>query len=360
MTTGRVKRSVKRQVMPFYGKKGVGWVKDPKKAAYNKVYKKTTIKSPMPYFKSPLSVKPAKSDHATPQKNSPSFDISNGMPETIATSSKALSVSSSNFEQLKQDLTEVYENRSRLKRQLAKAQTGYYLTFIFTSKDKKQAKKENIEHLKQAIDNAFIDLTFRKNMKDAGSWDECTHYFQELMQSSAMIWDLTSRQDTDKYRQRTVADESVDRKPINSREHKILEFIKSDVDNLYIPNVNGADLYVYPTFIVLFKNYKEFGIHDLQQINVSVTAQGFHEEQKVPADAVVVGETYKYTNKSGQPDKRFQNNYAIPVVKYGSLSFRSEAGINDRYMFSNFDKFAEFGKSFVKYAQANLKIPVHQ
>ncbi|WP_440894931.1 hypothetical protein ACS127_10165 [Amphibacillus sp. Q70] len=41
-TTGRAKRAVKKSVVPGYGKKGMGWVKDPKKAAYNKVYNKTT------------------------------------------------------------------------------------------------------------------------------------------------------------------------------------------------------------------------------------------------------------------------------------------------------------------------------
>jgi hypothetical protein len=42
-TTGRAKRAVKKKVIPGYGKKGMGWVKNPKKAAYNKVYKKTSF-----------------------------------------------------------------------------------------------------------------------------------------------------------------------------------------------------------------------------------------------------------------------------------------------------------------------------
>jgi len=42
-TTGRVKKSVKKALIPGYGKKGAGWVKNPKKAAYNKVYKKTSF-----------------------------------------------------------------------------------------------------------------------------------------------------------------------------------------------------------------------------------------------------------------------------------------------------------------------------
>ncbi|MGC3797822.1 restriction endonuclease, partial [Enterococcus faecium] len=37
------KRAVKKAVIPGYGKKGTGWIKTPKKAAYNKVYKKTTF-----------------------------------------------------------------------------------------------------------------------------------------------------------------------------------------------------------------------------------------------------------------------------------------------------------------------------
>lgn len=42
-TTGKLKRKVKKQFIPYYGKKGSGLIKDPKKAIYNKVYNKTTI-----------------------------------------------------------------------------------------------------------------------------------------------------------------------------------------------------------------------------------------------------------------------------------------------------------------------------
>lgn len=42
-TTGKLKRKAKRAVNPFYGKKGIGWIKNPKKAAHNAVYHRTTI-----------------------------------------------------------------------------------------------------------------------------------------------------------------------------------------------------------------------------------------------------------------------------------------------------------------------------
>lgn len=41
-TTGRLNRSIKRSINPFYGKKGMG-ILHPKKALYNKVYNKTTF-----------------------------------------------------------------------------------------------------------------------------------------------------------------------------------------------------------------------------------------------------------------------------------------------------------------------------
>jgi len=42
-TTGRLKKEIKGAINPFYGKKGMGWIRDPEKALYNKVYNKTTF-----------------------------------------------------------------------------------------------------------------------------------------------------------------------------------------------------------------------------------------------------------------------------------------------------------------------------
>lgn len=42
-TTGKAKRKIKKALIPGYGKKGMGFIKNPKKSVYNKVYKKTTF-----------------------------------------------------------------------------------------------------------------------------------------------------------------------------------------------------------------------------------------------------------------------------------------------------------------------------
>ena len=42
-TTGKWKRRVKRTINPFYGKKGMGFIRNPKRSVKNRVYKRTTF-----------------------------------------------------------------------------------------------------------------------------------------------------------------------------------------------------------------------------------------------------------------------------------------------------------------------------
>ena len=89
------------------------------------------------------------------------------MPETIATSSRALAVGSGDFEQLKRSLIDVYENRAKLRKQLTKVKFNYFITYIFSSSEKRQYKKKLINKLAESLENAYINLNFRKGMKDA-------------------------------------------------------------------------------------------------------------------------------------------------------------------------------------------------
>ena len=65
-TTGKMKRSIKKAVNPLYGKKGMGYVNDPKKAVYNKVYNKTTFS-----VKDALGSSRSKRSANTPTNNQP-------------------------------------------------------------------------------------------------------------------------------------------------------------------------------------------------------------------------------------------------------------------------------------------------
>jgi hypothetical protein len=53
----------------------------------------------------------------------------------------------------------------------------------------------------------------------------------------------------------------------------------------------------------------------------------------VPPDAQVVGHTWRFVNKDGTPDRRF-NNRRIPILLYEELSMRTDSGINELFHLS--------------------------
>jgi hypothetical protein len=59
----------------------------------------------------------------------------------------------------------------------------------------------------------------------------------------------------------------------------------------------------------------------------SLSAEGgtinFIEDEYVPSDSPVVGSTYRFVNRDGSPDLRFNGNRAIPVLSYGRLELIS-------------------------------------
>lgn len=61
----------------------------------------------------------------------------------------------------------------------------------------------------------------------------------------------------------------------------------------------------------------------------------FVESESVPGDTQVVGHTWRYVNKSGGPDRRFNNNRRLPICLYGELELSSTSGLNTVIMFSN-------------------------
>ena len=55
----------------------------------------------------------------------------------------------------------------------------------------------------------------------------------------------------------------------------------------------------------------------------------FIESDTVPHDAKVVDRTWRFVNKNGDPDRRFNNNHEIPVCLYGELALGTETGLTE-------------------------------
>ncbi|MGJ4754740.1 hypothetical protein [Leptospira kmetyi] len=92
--------------------------------------------------------------------------------------------------------------------------------------------------------------------------------------------------------------------------------------------VGSQTLYFYPDRI-LIQDKKATGALLYENLQIIPEVGHFLEEEGVPKDSKVIGKTWKYVNKNGSPDRRFKNNYEIPIVQYQYLGFKSESGIEE-------------------------------
>lgn len=77
---------------------------------------------------------------------------------------------------------------------------------------------------------------------------------------------------------------------------------------------------------VLILNDRKFHSEFYKDIRVQIKTLNYIERESVPDDAQVVKYTWQYVNLDGSPDKRFNNNYRIPVCNYAELSFYGKNG----------------------------------
>jgi tellurite resistance protein len=64
-----------------------------------------------------------------------------------------------------------------------------------------------------------------------------------------------------------------------------------------------------------------------EKLRATASATRFIETEGTPIDTRQVDRTWRYVNKSGGPDRRFNNNRELPVVEYGQLVLESDSGV---------------------------------
>ena len=84
------------------------------------------------------------------------------------------------------------------------------------------------------------------------------------------------------------------------------------------------------------------GAVEFDQLDVSFGEQRFIEDEGVPNDSRVVDKTWRYVNKKGGPDRRFNNNREIPVVLYEALFLTSKSGLQELFQLSRTGVAVEF------------------
>ncbi|KIA96730.1 hypothetical protein OC25_03165 [Pedobacter kyungheensis] len=279
-------------------------------------------------------------------------------------------ITSQNMQGVKEAIILAQEQKKELKSDLLKIQTTLgasktklLLSYVFLYgiikkqipiqlKTDIQAQKEAIDQTKEQIDNCYVKLEVEFEQEIKEKYNTLVQTFKNLT-TSHKIWDVTSAHFQDRVAARSSASTIVNKRDVRFSLKSIKE-IRSDFEALYFENANGADLYFYPSFIIMYSNKTEFAIIGLDEINLQQSYVRFTETGIVPRDSKVIDRTWAKVNKNGTPDKRFKGNYQIPIAKYGQINLRTNTGLNEEYEFSNYEFTEEFSQAFRDY-QALIK-----
>lgn len=305
-------------------------------------------------------------------KPKPNPQNSSFEPADNIISSDVQEITSQNMEGVKEAIMLAHQQRIDLKKDilkvkavLAKTKTKLILSYIFIygliNKEKAAEIKTDIENqksiireLREEVEKSYValDIDFSDDMEV--EYNSMLESFKALSQSKK-IWDVTGAYSEDTQKTRSAAS-TVIKKNETKIGLKQLPDIKSKYEAMYFNNLNGADVYIYPNFVIMYEKKGKFGVIDYSELDFRFTRTRFIETGKIPKDSKVIDKTWAKVNKNGSPDKRFKGNYQIPVVAYGDIVMRTDTGMNENWQFSSYENCAEFGEKFYNYQQTIEKL----
>ena len=117
------------------------------------------------------------------------------------------------------------------------------------------------------------------------------------------------------------------------------------VEFLQLP-LGKETLYFTPDAILVIAGAKvaAFRYNDVEIVSRPTR---FVEDSAAPSDTQVVGETWRFLNRNGGPDRRFNNNRKLPICLYGEIDFKSASGLSERIQCSRVDASERFSAAAI-------------
>ena len=323
-------------------------------------------------YRQPVHLPPSTTSHTphtipeapTPEVAAPHISTANEVRSASTTT-----LTSEGLEAVKELLIKAQEERSRLIPELREAEkeaarlkskhqrwvNGWLFRRLVSSyfarlgeMAAEAADKEAELQEQERLSRLATEFDLPENLKD--SFGRICDSVAALSQSQR-IWDTISSVATDRYRERTTALQSIQRTPV-AISLGSCDLIQSSWKVPCLMNANGGELFFYPAFILYFVSQQAFALVDIRDAKLDYNPLSFIEEEGVPADSELIGHTWKKANKDGSPDRRFANNYQIPILKYGDLRITSKSGLNEEYLISNAALAEKFAGAFATFKDA--------
>jgi hypothetical protein len=253
--------------------------------------------------------------------------------------------------EIKSDLQEALAEESKQKNELVRRKSSLFRWFyrrrIAELETELPVTQAEISRLVSWEDSTKIAITFESSDASQRAYAAMVRAF-DMLKSSVKKWDITADKATDQFAERTLATRSVNRHPVTF-DFSSTDLIQFTGRAMRFENVNGDDILLYPGVAVIPRADGAFALIDLRELQISSEYRRFHEEEGVPSDSRIDGHTWAKTNKNGSPDRRFKDNYQIPICIYGNITFHSQTGVTEEYMVSNADAAQAFAEAVKRY-----------
>jgi hypothetical protein len=227
-------------------------------------------------------------------------------------------------EQMKQGAEQISQNAEATKRRQQYSGSALLLGSLGVFLVGFVAHKKNTE---KRTSRLFYELDETERQKYSIIQQTLTH-----LSSSQRIWRVEAESATPDWKRNAGASTVVRRVPISvgrSNPPRV-------ETNLEIPCVNlGRKRLFFLPDVILYWEAGTYGAIAYDDFRVEQSFTRFIEDGDVPGDSTVVDRTWRYVNKNGGPDRRFNNNVQLPVLQYGVLVLASSGGLNIHLNTSN-------------------------
>jgi hypothetical protein len=161
-------------------------------------------------------------------------------------------------------------------------------------------------------------------------FEEVTDAFDRVKEASR-AWHVEAEGETASWKRNAGATRAQQRKVI-SLSYGTPPVLKSNIDVPTIA-VGKQQMYFFPDRM-LFVERNQVGAVEYNSLSIRVRRVNFVEDDAVPSDARVAGQTWKHPNRNGGPDRRFKDNRLIPICVYEEVLFESRSGLNEMIQLS--------------------------
>ena len=155
--------------------------------------------------------------------------------------------------------------------------------------------------------------------------------FLYIMSLNEKISLVENQYSTNNYKYHSGANSLIDTKNADLRP-KFLRYIKLDYAP-YALTIKNKTFYFLPNLVLVDDNHK-YSKLDYSDLKCEVGKCSCVEE-KVPKDATIVDYTWRYTNKDGSQDRRFNDNYQIAICNYCEVHCFNNKGFDITLNLSN-------------------------